>query len=381
MISNDEFDNKLFNYFQENKKVPNKIKDSILEVKLKRNKNIIYNFSIQKIAVAIISLIAIFTGAVYSNDIYQFAKNLFNDNKGVNTAVENGYVHNNLESVYSESNNTQTKIVNMLMDDYTLDLNIVTLFDEGIDVTEIENLEIPDILITDDKNNILFCSNTKVLEEYCIERNINIDKVTNINTSASIFIAKANKTNMSFTCNLSASEKKFPKSKEIFIKFNTIKLEGKTKKYIITGDWQDKITVPDKFINRTSTLYKVINCNNKNVYKDSILAEVYETGMYFEMYMYWEDYETAFNKIEEMRKQSILSGQLIKQEESYVENEKGTKFYPSQSSDSDGGYGIGPDNILIKWETFNLTKFDMTDKLKVVFKTIDNEEIIIELEK
>ena len=379
MISNDEFDNKLFNYFEENRQVPKIIHDSILEVELnrdkrnKKNKNIIYNFNIRKIAIAIISLATISTSVVYSKDIYQFAKNLFNDNDGVNTAVENGYLHNNSEIIYSESNNTQTKIVDMIMDDYTLDLNIVALFDENIDVTGIENLEIPDLVITDDKNNILFCPNDKAAEKYYIKKGLNVNNITNINTSASIFISRANKNNMSFTCNLSASTNKFPKSKEIYIQFNTIKLEGNTKKYTVTGNWQNKIIVPDKFINRTSTLYKVINCNNENVYKNSILAEVYETGMHFEMYMYWGDYEEAINKSEEMRKQNVLSGQLIRQEESYVENENGKKFYPSQSSDSDGGYGIGPDNILIKWETFNLTKYDMTDKLKVVFKTIDNE--------
>ena len=97
------------------------------------------------------------------------------------------------------------------------------------------------------------------------------------------------------------------------------------------------------------------------------------------MYMYWGDYKTAIEEMEEIRNKSILDGQLIKQEESYVENEYGEKFYPSQSSDTDGGYGIGSDGILIKYETFNLTKFDATDKLKVVFKTINDEEIIIEL--
>lgn len=99
------------------------------------------------------------------------------------------------------------------------------------------------------------------------------------------------------------------------------------------------------------------------------------------MTMYWGDYTTWHEKIEKMRTQSVLSSQLINQESSYVENENGEKFYPAQSTSSDGGYSFNTDGKLIKWETFDLTKFNMTNKLKVVLTTINNEQIIIELEK
>ena len=113
----------------------------------------------------------------------------------------------------------------------------------------------------------------------------------------------------------------------------------------------------------------------------AIKAEVYETGMNFEMSMYWGDYETEHKKAEEIRKKDVLASQLINQELSYVENEKGERFYPAQSSASDGGYSFNTDGKLHKWETFTLTKFDMTDKLKVVLTTINKDQIIINLEK
>lgn len=80
-------------------------------------------------------------------------------------------------------------------------------------------------------------------------------------------------------------------------------------------------------------------------------------------------------------KLNVLVSQLIKQEESYVENEKGERFYPSQSAETDGGYSFNTDGKLHKWETFNLTKFEATENLKVVLTTIDNEQIIVELQK
>ena len=97
--------------------------------------------------------------------------------------------------------------------------------------------------------------------------------------------------------------------------------------------------------------------------------------------MYWGDYETEHTRTEELRRKNILDSQIIKQEESYVENEYGEKFYSSQTSSDDGGYSLTTDGNLHIWQTFNLTKFNSTDKLKVVLTTIDNEQIIIELEK
>lgn len=378
----DDFDNKIYRYFQESNKIPENFTNAIWDIKLKKEKNNFFDlYNFKKVAIISMSFVLITTGVVFAKDFSDFFKDLFSDNEGVNTAIANGYVYNVPESIYSESENIKTNITDMIMDDYTLDLNLIALLDNAIDVTGIESLIIPDLIITDNLNNILYCPSDEFAKEYCNQNGIDYSKTTKINTSTTIFISKANLNNMSFTCNLSAIGNKFPRSSEIYVTFNTMKLEGTSKKYTIQGKWKNKITVPEKFANRESTLYRVKSCNNKNVYIDSIKAEVYETGMNFEMYMYWGDYERTINKMDTVRKQSVLSGQLIKQEESYVENDNGKKFYPSQSSDGDGGYGIGPDGNLIKWETFNLTKFDMTNTLKVVLKTIDNKDIIIELQK
>lgn len=382
MNQNENFENQLYKFFEDTEQIPSEITNAIWNVKLKKERrNFFHFYNFKKIAVISMSFALITTSIVFAKDIPDFFENLFNDNEGVNTAIENGYTYTIPETIYSESKNIQTSITDMIMDDYTLDLNLIALFDNDIDVTGIESFKIPDLIITDNQNNILYCPSDEFAKEYCTQNGIDYKKTTKINTSTTIFISKANLNNIAFTCNLSAIGNKFPRSSEIYVTFNTMKLEGTSKKYTIQGKWKNKIKVPEKFANRESTLYRVKSCNNKNVYIDSIKAEVYETGMNFEMYMYWGDYETTINKMDTLRKQSVFSGQLIKQEESYVENDNSKKFYPSQSSDGDGGYGIGPDGNLIKWETFNLTKYDMTNNLKVVFKTIDNEDIIIELQK
>ena len=50
MMLNDDFDEKLFNYFENNIEVPEKIKNGIWEVNLKNDNKIINIFNIKKVA-------------------------------------------------------------------------------------------------------------------------------------------------------------------------------------------------------------------------------------------------------------------------------------------------------------------------------------------
>ncbi len=381
MMLNDDFDEKLFNYFENNIEVPEKIKNGIWEVNLKNDNKIINIFNIKKVAIVAMSLVTVSSGVVFAKDIFQ---KIFNDNKGVDTAVEHNYVYSVPETEYSNLENNTVKIDDLIMDDYTLDLNMKIDFDNYIDITNIKDIKFYDLIITDDKNNILYSSNNETSKNFCNSINIdnsydNIEKLTT-NTSSSYFIKHAYKNSLVMSINLSASDEKFPLSEKLTVSFNTIELTKDNENCKITGNWKTDILIPQKFLNRQSTIYNAVYCNNENVYKDSIKAEVYETGMNFEMTMYWGNYQEVCARIEELRKKDVLSSQLIKQEKSYVENENGEKFYPAQSTSSDGGYSFGETGRLIKWETFNLTKFDMTKTLKVVLTTIDDEQIIIELQ-
>lgn len=390
MISNDEFDNKLFNYFEENKQVPKKIKDSILEVELKRNKknkknkNIIYNFSIRKVAVALISLVIISTSAVFAKDISSFIKKVFTikDNEGVDTAINNDYIYEILEPVFSTSQNIRIGIEEFLMDDYTLDLNFSVQFNDGTFVSAEDKLYIPDMLITDENNKILCSLDIKNAQNFFKEKGMNSDiqSVLNnsINVGTSLFTDRAiDEHSILFTLNCSACEEKFPQSKKIYITFNTLKLNN----YTVNGNWKFELTVPEKFVNRKATFYNVTNCNNKNVYKDSITVEVFETGTKFKMNMYLGDYDYYHSKSEDIRKDSVLDSQYIIQEKSYIENEMGEKYYPAMSAENDCICSLSMDGNLNYNETFNLTKFNETEKLKIVLTTIDNEQIIIDLQK
>lgn len=387
-MQNDNFDEKISRYFKENKDVPNEIKDIIWNMNLHKRK--VHKINIKNSIITIISFLTMTTGVVFAKDITEFTKKIFFDSKkGVETAIENEYVYNNVnsnlekESKLVESKNTDICISRMVMDDYTLDIEVMLEIEDDIDLTA-EHINFPDMIITDDMNNILYCSNIEKANQFCNKIGKSSDYETikgiSVNTASNIFLKSFDGKYGTIECNLTSGYEKFPVSNKIYIQLNTIEIEGKENKYTITGNWECKFTVPETFVKRETTIYKMVSSNNSNINKDLIKAEVYETGMKFDMMsMYWGDFEEWSNKTEEIRNKDVMASQLIKFEKSYVENERGEKFYSSKSSYA--GSGITIDGYLRFWNTFNLTKFDMTDKLKVVLVTIENAEIIIELEK
>ena len=66
-------------------------------------------------------------------------------------------------------------------------------------------------------------------------------------------------------------------------------------------------------------------------------------------------------------------------DEDSVETSEGKKYYKSERGD--GEFSIDNDRSIKVYATFNLTKFDATDGLKVHLFKSNGEEVIIELEK
>ena len=98
-----------------------------------------------------------------------------------------------------------------------------------------------------------------------------------------------------------------------------------------------------------------------------------------------DDEETRNRKIDEyIEKQKnetyeeFLDRRKFKNE--YIENERGKTFYPSKSTDQDAGYSNIEMKYLIYWQTFDLTKYDATNTLKVFFN-YKGEDVVVELER
>lgn len=379
MIYKDELDKYIFDNFKENKYIPNKITDCINNVQLPKRKKIKVNIFeyIRKFIVYIIALLTLSTGVVFANDILEVIKNLFKDNKGVETAVYNNYIYSVPEEIKCESEGTETKIKEIIMDDYTLDLNMMITLNNNIDVTNFEKIKIPDVIIYDDMNNVIFYQDKKILDSFLVENNMDKKVLNDINSSANIFIDNANKNIVHFKINISTNGDKLPKSKKLFIKYNTIEIENNNIKYIVSGNWSNNLLVPSKFYNRTSTILHNVLCNDDRIYKNSVIAEVTDTCMKFQMDMKWGDYYETQKTIEERREKNIEEGILIKNN-AYAEID-GKRFDISATSDVDGGYSFNIDGQLNYWQTFNLTKYDICNnnkEIKIVLSTYENKEII-----
>lgn len=376
---NDDFDKKIYNYFKENNYIPPKTIESIYAVNLSQKKSPIL-LSIKKIVITIISLLTISTGFVFAKDIERFIKNYFSASKGVETAIENNYIYENPEFNYSTYENTSFRINSVVMDDFNINLSIVANFANDINLSDYNKIYFPDMIILDEEENIIFFSNFNSLKNYYTEKNLdyNFDYIYNnsVTPSTTIFMEDISESNATIICNMMSSDKTFPKSKELYVNFKTIELVGNNRTLNLSGDWCINISIPEKFYNRQTQIYNFKNCNDSRVFNDSVQAYVSQTGMKFKMELDWGTFKEY--SMEE-KQQNILNTILIKDE--YVINSKGEKFFPSKSSDSDGGYTERSDGTLVYWQTFDFTTYDLTDSITIVLQTNESSEIRIELEK
>ncbi len=341
------------------------------------------------------------TSIVYGKDISNFIQNFFNNSKGIDTAVENGYIEK-LDEEYIKSSNTQVKIDNILMDDYNLNFTINIKFEENIDVENISKANIKDMIITDEENKILYCENQEKFNKYISEKNLKYTYKTfnenYINSGSNWYIKEKNSDEHSIKLVYNLFSSNYPKSKKIEINFNTISLNKENSEETeIKGEWNLNIDIPEKMSERENANYKVKNCSNPKV--NVTKAIVNETCMKLELtiqeekvYQEGDSQEVIKQKVEEKlnkeKEDFLAKGELqdienvgLFSKSPYVETENGEKFYPTASNSEDSGtFNDYMTGLVTYWQTFNLTKYDATEKLKVHLK-YKGEDILIELEK
>ena len=369
--------------------------------------------------------------------------------KGLDDAAQNGYIANP-DMDYIESNTTATdqitgitldninvnaKIEDFLMDDLNISTHFTfeldTKINETFDLDILHHIELKDLIVTDEKNKILYCMDQETLENYCKENNLD-EKYTEFsdnyyNCGLNAVIVNHDKENgiINFTYNMFTGDASFPKSKKLNFKFTQIQLkreewlENENSIVNLKGNWNIDLDVPEKMYNRQSIAYKVISCENSDFQVTN--ATLTDTGFEFGMIISniekpeqpqilkdllqeysngkidINEYNRRINEEEEisnayedymMRQRHPVAtydweskaGQENIEKVTYVENEKGEKFESTMSPSrrADGNFIDG--NKYSFYETFGLTTYTATDKLKVrvLFK---DKPYIVELEK
>lgn len=232
-------------------------------------------------------------GIVLAKD---YVENFFNFNKGMDTAIENGYIEEP-KTKYIEVNGTEVTIENYLMDDFNFSFTASIKLPDNIDVTKIARGRLVNFIITDEESRVLYCDNKETFDSYKKEKGLTFEfpehNENNINNGTNWYIKEKNsKTNtLKLIYNLNTPGK-YPKSKKLNFNFTNINLSEReiyeNEETVLQGEWNIDIDVPEKFYNRECIVYAVESCSNPEL--SVIEAEVYETCMKFK-------FELPFKKI------------------------------------------------------------------------------------
>ena len=348
-----------------------------------------------KSLVAACLMIISFSGMVFAKDIsVKLCKNFFETGKGVETAINEGYIENtNMESKSSiskieneetgkkiEDTETKVKVEEFIMDDFNLSMTFnVTLSDETKEIIkpeEIWEMNFPDLVITDEENN-------------------NLTQYAGLN----VFIENRGNNPVKVVYNYyTGGDNVFPKSKKLKFQMTKIKISNNDETIMgdeeitLTGEWNFELDVPEKMYNRQNIVYKQISTTNPNF--NVLEAEVYETGTDIKLKFKAEkepieptspelEFWDSLPEGDELKDIDILNyfDQKLKstpeyleyankwhevwQYDKYIENENGKKFEMTMSPRENGGVSIDDEGYLESNCTFDLTKYDLTDTITV----------------
>ena len=342
----DEIDELLYNYFKQNREVPEsttKVIETTLynkkNAKAKSTKNIHnFRFILSKVAIFILCISVIGTGVTFASNISNFFKNLFGlNNVGINnasvvSAIENNYVQN-VDMDYIKVNDDYSIKIDYLMMD---DINLYTVFniysENGFDTNY--RISILDLKIMADDELIYDISK---------ENNCTID----VSTGYKQIVQEENtiKRELMF---LMSDE--FPKAKMLEYKFSKITLYNNSAptENIIEINCDKEITIEidviDKFINR-DVLYIDVN-NESSLYKiNKLIAN--DTGTYLV-------YETEKPEVQ-------------------IELVYNSKVYEGEQ----GGLGSNGDSYVFVLQ-YNINMYEITEASKIELKEEMGEKMEIE---
>lgn len=397
---NNDMDKKIKKILSQDIELTDKYKHIIrntLKERKERKRNYYSNFL--KLAVVGCCCMILTTSAVFAKDISNFFKNFFNTSKGMDTAIENGYIiQPNMN--YISSSEIKIKIDNLLITDYNLSFTMNMKFKNNLNLEDIEKINLPDLIITDNENKVLYCENENRFNEFCTEKNLTYNyKEFNdnyINSGSNYYIKAKNYNSNEIQIVYNLTSNNFPKSKIVNVNFSEIALLNQSDTNnlpVINGNWNISVDIPEKFYNRETISYNVKSCSNDSI--NITKAIVNDTCMKLELIIKeekiynnednTEDIKLKINNKLNVLKKEFASGNVNNLElfdkNTYVETEDGIKYYPSESSSQDSGCSNDfMSGIVTYWQTYNLTKYETTSNLKLFLK-YKNENILVEFEK
>ena len=324
--------------------------------------------SIFKTGLVACCMVVSITGVVFAKDIGNFISNLFgaNASDGINTATEQGYVVNT-NTEYQDSNGIEISVKSFLLDDNNFDMTFDIKISDKYNIDDMQKLELMDLKVVNENEEKIFATRDIEAEEmqklYKTEEEAR-ENYDSYRGAYSGYAEKIGENELRYYLTATGNPENFPIAEKLIVTFNRIRIRNNFDSFIsdensiYTGEWKYELDVPEEMAQRNSINYNVKKINDNNIIVDKAIL----SNTAFKIYL------SKANDIE------------IDNNE-YVENSNGKKFEPSMRSDGDGALSVTSDGKVTYYNTFNLTKFDATDLIKVhLFKT-NGKEVIIELEK
>lgn len=184
--------------------------------------------------------------------------------EGLYTAISNNYMQN-ISMKYQKSYDVGVKVTNVLMDSSKIYLVFDFKFYKPLK-DNVNILKLPDMLITNENNDVLYCRNFEIYKAYCENHNLtynegsyNENNIYSFNYSHQ-FIEK-DQNHLKYLIVLNAKDK-YPNTAKLNISFEKLLLYGnfslddyaKVTPITKTGNWNVEINLENKTIDNNTIL-------------------------------------------------------------------------------------------------------------------------------
>lgn len=385
-------DNLIENTIQKQIYEPQEFEQAILTAFETKKHTIIHSNIIIKFISLISAFIAITAGVVFAKDISKWINNIFKPettSNGIIQMAEEGYIQNtNMDFI--EDNGISIKIDSILMDDYNLDIAFEVKTEENI--KPIYNIEISDLIISDENNNIIYCSYDRVdlYEDFCKKHNIEFSNknMHNNYTNEGYQTEVIERTDNSVKFLYKLYSTGYPKSKKLIFDFKNINIISSVENISnnrvsqnLKGKWRIEVDLPEAFYNRKNLIYSVKDKSDKK--SNVILKEA--IGTYTEMHIeltikkFRKEYKPTEKELDR-----FLNEILNTSEEDIIatlENQNG-KIFEIVTLNKEGGNGrtYHSNGDVTCYFTFPITRDEYTNILKLNL-TIRGKKTTINLSK
>lgn len=354
-------------------------------------------FNLYKVAIIVICLLCT-SGIAYAT--YNYVKNNFNRRKGIETAINNGYIMN-VDGEPVTSNDVSLKINQILLDDYNLDISFGLEFKNMEIPDNVQAIEFENILIADENNNILYHLGSRdIFDKFVRSNNLNVEyrKYSDnyINSNSSNKSNCTNSNNYNLVYNISVNNGSFPKSNSLHIYIENVVLRMENDNSVINANWSLTSSLSSSFQNRDTVNYTYVsNENNDDIV--SVTATTYTTGTDIKLEMKVSNNEVDAKKLKDLiekarNEQNYNSVQIIDSynvnnivetenklynmrnnfhniiSDIYIETSFGQRFYITDNISINENFNITYSNKNIVYSnTIDMTTYNCTSNIKLHF--------------